>query len=93
MFRMVLLRHILAPVICRYPQQTHHYLRLFFNVLQNYKLLWMSGCVPHDVGTKDLSQTGDRHFINVTVKGHTLEVKDQKGKGVLVGRRKLSEDF
>lgn len=41
-------------------------------------------------GAEYLGQASEGHFVGVAVRGYSLEVEDEEGKGVLVGSGELS---
>ena len=87
--RVVPLGHALLPVVGGDAQQAHHDLRLLLGVCQDLVVLGVGGGVAHDGRPEDLGEAGEGHLVGVAGSYNALEVEDEEGQRVLVGRREL----
>ena len=64
-------------------------LRLLLGVCQDLVVLGVGGGVAHDGRPEDLGEAGEGHLVGVAGSSNALEVEDEEGQRVLVGRREL----
>lgn len=67
------------------------HLRLLLGISEQVSISRLGRSIPHHSGGKNGNQVGEGHLVGSAVVGHPLQMEDEVGQRVLVGRGELGD--